>query len=109
VLLLPPACFGPPPVSPPFPYTTLFRSRGITMIVVPLVVASLLMGVASLGDIRKLGRIGGKTVTYYMATTAIAITVGLLLALAVRDRKSTRLNSSHVKSSYAVSCLKTKS
>lgn len=58
--------------------------RGITMIVVPLVVASLLMGVASLGDIRKLGRIGGKTVTYYMATTAIAITVGLLLALAVR-------------------------
>ena|SRR5690606_21613817 len=58
--------------------------RGITMIVVPLVVASLLMGVASLGDIRKLGRIGGKTVTYYLATTAIAITVGLLLALAVR-------------------------
>jgi proton glutamate symport protein len=46
--------------------------RLITMIVIPLVVASLMMGVASLGDIRKLGRIGGKTVGYYMATTAPA-------------------------------------
>lgn len=52
----------------------------ITMIVIPLVVASLLVGTASLGDLRKLGRIGGKTLIYYMATTAIAVTVGLTLA-----------------------------
>jgi Na+/H+-dicarboxylate symporter len=58
--------------------------RLITMIVIPLVVASLMMGVASLGDIRKLGRIGGKTVGYYMATTAAAITIGLTLALLVK-------------------------
>ncbi len=58
--------------------------RAITMIVIPLVVASLLTGVASLGDIRKLGRIGGKTVAYYLLTTAVAITIGLTLALLVR-------------------------
>jgi Na+/H+-dicarboxylate symporter len=58
--------------------------RAITMIVIPLVVASLMLGVASLGDIRKLGRIGGKTVAYYFTTTAIAITIGLSLALLVR-------------------------
>lgn len=58
--------------------------RLITMLVIPLVVASLMIGVASLGDIRKLGRIGGKTVTYYMFTTAIAITIGLTLALAIK-------------------------
>jgi proton glutamate symport protein len=58
--------------------------RAITMIVIPLVVASLTLGVASLGDIRKLGRIGGKTVAYYMGTTSIAITIGLALALLVR-------------------------
>lgn len=52
----------------------------ITMIVIPLVVASLLVGTASLGDLAKLGRIGGKTVLYYMSTTAIAVTIGLLLA-----------------------------
>ena len=58
--------------------------RAITMIVIPLVVASLLTGVASLGDIRKLGRIGGKTVLYYLMTTAVAITIGLSLALAIK-------------------------
>jgi proton glutamate symport protein len=58
--------------------------RAITMIVIPLVVASLMLGVASLGDIRKLGRIGGKTVGYYFMTTAIAITIGLTLALLIR-------------------------
>lgn len=52
----------------------------ITMIVIPLVVASLLVGTASLGDLRKLGRIGGKTLTYYMLTTAVAVTIGLGLA-----------------------------
>ena len=52
----------------------------ITMIVIPLVVASLLVGTASLGDLKKLGRIGGKTLTYYMVTTAIAVTIGLGLA-----------------------------
>lgn len=58
--------------------------RLITMIVIPLVVASLLTGVASLGDLSKLGRIGGKTIGYYMVTTAIAITIGLTLATIVK-------------------------
>ena len=58
--------------------------RLITMVVVPLVVASLLIGTASLGDLRKLGRIGGKTVVYYMATTAIAVLIGLALSNIVR-------------------------
>ncbi|MGH7572023.1 MAG: dicarboxylate/amino acid:cation symporter [Gemmatimonadota bacterium] len=54
--------------------------RLITMIVVPLVFASILIGVASLGDLTKLGRIGVKTIVYYLVTTAIAITIGLTLA-----------------------------
>jgi Na+/H+-dicarboxylate symporter len=58
--------------------------RLITMLVIPLVVASLMTGVASLGDIRKLGRIGGKTLVYYLATTALAITIGLTLAVLVK-------------------------
>ncbi|UCE19923.1 MAG: dicarboxylate/amino acid:cation symporter [Gemmatimonadota bacterium] len=58
--------------------------RLITLIVVPLVFASLLVGTASLGDIRKLGRMGMKTITYYLTTTALAITIGLLLANIIR-------------------------
>jgi Na+/H+-dicarboxylate symporter len=54
--------------------------RLISMVVVPLVFVSLLVGTASLNDIRKLGRISTKTVVYYLCTTIIAISIGLLLA-----------------------------
>ena len=54
--------------------------RLIQMIVVPLVLASLIVGTASLGDITKMKRIGGKTLLYYLSSTALAITVGLILA-----------------------------
>jgi len=54
--------------------------RLITMVVIPLVFASLIVGTASLGDITKLGRIGGKTVAYYIVTTAIAVSIGLLVS-----------------------------
>jgi proton glutamate symport protein len=54
--------------------------RLISMVVVPLVFASILVGTTSLGDIKKLGRIGAKTMIFYMCTTAVAITIGLFLA-----------------------------
>ncbi len=56
----------------------------ITMVVIPLVVASLIVGTASLGDITKVGRIGGKTIVLYLGTTAVAITIGLVLASVIR-------------------------
>ncbi len=55
----------------------------IKMVIVPLVFSSLLVGVASLGDVRKLGRLGGKTVALYLTTTAIAVTIGLVCAHAI--------------------------
>jgi Na+/H+-dicarboxylate symporter len=58
--------------------------RLITMVVVPLVFASLAVGTASLGSIKKLGRIGVKTIFYYILTTALAVTIGLLLANAIQ-------------------------
>lgn len=58
--------------------------RLITMVVIPLVVASLVVGTASLGDLRKLGRIGGKTVVYYLMTTAVAVIIGLVISNVVQ-------------------------
>ncbi len=51
--------------------------RLLIMIVIPLVMASLIIGTASLGDLRKLGRIGIKTVGYYVVATALAVSLGL--------------------------------
>jgi len=61
------------------PIGTIFI-RLITMVVVPLVLVSLMLGTAGLGDIKKLGRIGIKTFVYFMLTTVVAIVIGLLLA-----------------------------
>ncbi|MHB1392127.1 MAG: dicarboxylate/amino acid:cation symporter [Clostridia bacterium] len=61
------------------PFGTLFLNL-IKMIIVPLVLASLIVGTCGLGDVRKLGRIGGKTLVYYLLTTAFAVTLGLILA-----------------------------
>lgn len=54
--------------------------RLIKMIVVPIVVATLVVGVAGVGDVKKLGKIGGKTILYFEIVTTIAIVVGLLAA-----------------------------
>ncbi|WP_027626752.1 dicarboxylate/amino acid:cation symporter [Clostridium lundense] len=54
--------------------------RGIKMLVVPLVLFSLICGAASVGDVKKLGRVGGKIFTYYMCTTAFAVTIALFFA-----------------------------
>ncbi|MFY0545817.1 cation:dicarboxylate symporter family transporter [Brevibacillus sp. H7] len=54
--------------------------RLIKMIVVPIVLSTLIVGVAGVGDVKKLGKIGGKTILYFEIVTTIAIIVGLLAA-----------------------------
>jgi len=54
--------------------------RLIKMIVIPIVISSLVVGIAGVGDAKKLGRIGLKTILYFEVVTTIAILVGLVLA-----------------------------
>lgn len=56
---------------------TLFLDL-LKMTIIPLIVAAVITGVASLGDVRKLGRLGGLTVLYYLSTTALAVAIGLV-------------------------------
>ena len=60
------------------PFGAIFMNM-IKMTIVPMVFASLVMGMCSLGDIKKIRRIGMKTVIYYLVTTAFAIVLGLIL------------------------------
>ena len=59
------------------PFGKIFLNL-LKLIAVPLVLSSLITGVASLSDTKKLSRIGGKTITIYIATTAVAVTIGLV-------------------------------
>lgn len=58
--------------------------RMLFMIVMPLVFASIALGVAGLGDIRHVGRVGAKTMAYFLVTTVLSATLGLVLVNIVR-------------------------
>ena len=51
--------------------------RLIRFIIVPLILSSIIVGIASAGDMRKLSRLGGKTITYYLITGLLAVSIGL--------------------------------
>lgn len=53
--------------------------NAIKMLVVPLVFVSLICGASAIGDVKKLGRVGVKTLVFYMITTAVAISIALLI------------------------------
>ena len=57
---------------------TLFL-KALKMIIVPLIMASMIVGITGLGDVRRLGRVGGLTVAYYGLTTGIAVALGILM------------------------------
>ena len=59
------------------PFGTIFINL-LKLIAMPLVLSSLITGVASLSDVKKLSRIGGKTIAIYIGTTTVAVTIGLL-------------------------------
>lgn len=59
------------------PFGTIFISL-LKLIAMPLVLGSLVTGVASLSDVKKLSRIGGKTIAIYLGTTAFSVTIGLI-------------------------------
>jgi dicarboxylate/amino acid:cation (Na+ or H+) symporter, DAACS family len=64
--------------------------RALLMTVVPLVVSSLIVGVAGIGDVRRLGRVGARTVVYCLVISLISVALGLILANTVRP--GTRLD-----------------
>jgi Na+/H+-dicarboxylate symporter len=53
--------------------------NALKMTIIPLIIASVVSGIGSLGDIRQLGKLGGYTMVYYLSTTALAVFVGLLV------------------------------
>ncbi len=61
------------------PFGTIYLNL-IKMVVVPVVLLSIMQGIVSLQDVRKVGSIGVKTIAFYLCTTAVAVTLGLVFA-----------------------------
>src|SRR5690606_39834754 len=97
-----------PPTSTLFPYTTLFRSSNLFVLLARgnIALSIVLTVTASLITILTLPLFTNMALQHFMGEgESIVLPVGKTIGI---DRKSTRLNSSHVKISYAVFCLKKK-
>lgn len=82
--------------------------RLLLMIVVPLVFSSMVVGVAGIGDVRKLGRVGLKTFGYCVVLSAISVVIGLTLANTVRPGKRVDPNTAEaLKARYSTEATKT--
>ena len=66
------------------PLGKIFLNMLIMVVVIPLVFSSLALGVAQIGDLRQLGRMGIRTIIYFLLVTAIAVLVGLALVNTIR-------------------------
>jgi len=62
---------------------TIFLNA-LKMVVIPLIVSSMIVGVASLGDMSRLGRTAARTLVYFLATTMIAVIIGIILVNLIR-------------------------
>jgi dicarboxylate/amino acid:cation (Na+ or H+) symporter, DAACS family len=83
------------------PVGTLFL-RALLMIVVPLIASSLIVGVAGIGDVRKLGRVGVRSFVYCFVISAISVLIGLTLANTIRPGERIRPETAEMlKSRYA--------
>ena len=63
----------------------------LKMMIVPLIVGAIISGVTSLGDVRRLGKVGGYTLLYYAMTTACAVLIGLILVNIIQPGVSANL------------------
>jgi Na+/H+-dicarboxylate symporter len=81
--LFAPSVFGPVDTYLFGPLGTIFLNL-MKMLVVPVVFVAIALGTAGIGDPKKLGRIGGKTLGFFLITTAVAIVIALTLALVLK-------------------------
>jgi Na+/H+-dicarboxylate symporter len=74
----------------------------LKMLIIPLIFAAVISGVASLGDIRKLGRLGGLTLVYFVSTTVIAVLIGLVAVNLIQPGQGLAFDSGELPGSVAV-------
>ena len=76
--------------------------NALKMIVVPLVMISILVGVTSLGDVRKLGGIGGRTIAFYLATTGLSVVLGLIIVNIIKPGENIKPGEIHEAAEYRI-------
>jgi Na+/H+-dicarboxylate symporter len=76
------------------------------MIAVPLIVVSLIVGLADLKDISKLSKLGGRTVLFYLCSTVVAVTIGLGLANLIKPGRINKESRESLIQNFSVDALR---
>lgn len=84
--------FVAPSAAPAIAFVGDLFVRMIRVMVVPIVLVTIASGVASLGDPKRLGSLGGRTIGLFLATTAIAVALGIAVALLLRPGEGVTLS-----------------
>ncbi|MBN2159681.1 MAG: dicarboxylate/amino acid:cation symporter [Spirochaetes bacterium] len=74
----------------------------LMMIVVPLIIFSIINGITSLGNLRSVGRMGKRTIAYYLATTMLSVITGLILVNLIRPGEGISSGENHPEASYII-------
>ncbi|MBN1498100.1 MAG: dicarboxylate/amino acid:cation symporter, partial [Spirochaetes bacterium] len=74
----------------------------LMMVVVPLIIFSIIHGITSLGTLRSLGSIGRRTIAYYIATTALAVSIGLILVNIISPGVGVSTGETHPEFAYRI-------
>ncbi|HOO73004.1 MAG TPA: dicarboxylate/amino acid:cation symporter [Spirochaetota bacterium] len=74
----------------------------LTMIVMPLVIFSLIVGITNLGEVGKIGGIGRRTLAYYISTTAISVLIGLVMVNLIKPGRSVMPGEEHARVRYVL-------
>ncbi len=76
--------------------------NALMMIVVPVVMFSIITGITGIGNFRSLGKLGKNTIIYYIITTAISVTIGLILVNIIQPGKNVSTGETHQNLSYHI-------
>ncbi len=76
--------------------------NSLMMIVIPIVMFSIITGITGIGNFKNLGTLGKRTIIYYLLTTAISVTIGLLLVNIVQPGKSVSTGEKHINYQYSI-------
>ncbi|MFQ5560654.1 MAG: dicarboxylate/amino acid:cation symporter [Nitrospinota bacterium] len=75
--------------------------NSLKMLIVPLILSAVISGVSSLGDVRKLGKLGGATVTFYLMTTGVSVFIGLVMVNLIQPGAGLNISGGEISSHIA--------
>ncbi|AFJ03636.1 Proton/glutamate symport protein / Sodium/glutamate symport protein [Methylophaga frappieri] len=85
-----------PDISQKISWVGQFFLNALKMLIIPLIIAAVISGIGTMGDLRRLGRLGSMTLVYYFTTTSVAVMIGLVVVNLIQPGAGMSLDNAEV-------------